>query len=74
MSRFQVQYAFLPEAGGDMVSLSFNRTVRAGPVIPERVIVQPGRIPPGRYRLRLTVWDEVRRRIAQSTVVPFELR
>lgn len=74
MSRFQVQYAFLPEDGGDMVSLSFNRTVRASPVTPERVIVQPGRIPPGRYRLRLTVWDEVRRRIAQSTVVPFELR
>ncbi len=74
MSRYQVQYAFEPEGGGDIVSLSFNRATRGADGIPERVTVQPGRIPPGRYRLRLTVWDQVRRRITQSTVVPFELR
>ncbi len=74
MSRYQVQYAFEPERGGDIVSLSFNRTARAAEVTQERVTVQPGRIPPGRYRLRLTVWDQVRRRFTQSTVVPFEIR
>lgn len=73
MSRFQVQYAFEPEDGGKLVSLSYDRAVRASDVTLERVVVQPGRIPPGRYRLRLTVWDQVRRRVTRSTVVPFEL-
>ena len=74
MSRFQVQYTFEPEDGGKLVSLSFDRTARAREVMPERVVVRPDRIPPGRYRLRLTVWDQVRHRMTQSTFVPFELR
>lgn len=73
MSRFQVQYTFEPADGGRLVSLSYDRTARARDVMPERVVVQPGRIPPGRYRLRFTVWDQVRRRVTQSTFVPFEL-
>jgi tetratricopeptide (TPR) repeat protein len=73
MSRYQVQYAFDPDDGGRLVSLSYDRTARASDVTLERVVVQPGRIPPGRYRLRLTVWDQVRRRVTQSTFVPFEL-
>jgi len=74
MSRFQVQYTFEPEDSGKLVSLSFDRTARVREVTLERVVVQAGRIPPGRYRLRLTVWDQVRHRLTQSTVVPFELR
>ena len=72
-SRFQVQYTFEPDDGGQLVSLSYDRTTRVGDVVLERVVAQPGRIPPGRYRVRLTVWDQVRRRVTQSTFVPFEL-
>lgn len=73
MSRFQVQYAFEPADGGRLVSLSYDRATPASEIVLERVVVQPGRIPPGRYRLRLTVWDQVRRRVTRSTIVPFEL-
>jgi hypothetical protein len=73
-SRFQVQYTFEPEDGDQPISLWFDRTVPAAAVVPEQVILQPDQIGPGRYRLRLTVIDRVRRRMAQSTVVPFELR
>ena len=72
-SRFQVQYTFEPEDGGRLVSLSYDRNASASDVVLERVVAQPGRIPAGRYRVRLTVWDQVRRRMTQSTFVPFEL-
>ncbi|MDH3456925.1 MAG: hypothetical protein OER90_08790 [Gemmatimonadota bacterium] len=73
MSHFTVQYAFEPVDGRQLFSLSFERSVAGADVVRERVTVQPDRLPPGRYRLRLTVQDAVRRRIVQSTVVPFEL-
>jgi len=73
-SRFQVQYTFETEDGGQPISLWFDRTVPASAVVREQVVLQPDEIGPGRYRLRLTVIDRVRRRVVQSTVVPFELR
>ncbi len=73
MSHFTVQYVFEPVDGRQLFSLSFERTVEGADVVFERVTLQPERLPPGRNRLRLTVQDAVRRRIVQSTVVPFEL-
>jgi tetratricopeptide (TPR) repeat protein len=73
-SRYQVQYTFESEHGAEPISLWFDRVVRSDPVIRERITLQPEQIGPGRYRLRLTVVDRVRRLVTDSTVVPFELR
>jgi tetratricopeptide (TPR) repeat protein len=73
-SHFEVEYRFEPTRGGRAVALQFERRAPGRVVIPERVVIQPGRIPPGRYRVYLTVRDVIRRRIAQSTFVEVELR
>ena len=73
-SLYEVEYRFEPVGGGRAVSLSFDRSVMGGAVVPERILVQPGRIPAGRFRVHLTVRDKVRRRIAQSTYIAVELR
>jgi len=73
-SRYGVTYAFEPSSGGRLLSLSFSRVVSGADVVPERVVIQPDRLPPGRYRLRVTVEDQVRRRFFQSTSVMLEVR
>ncbi len=73
-SLYEVEYRFEPVGGGRAVTLSFDRSTLGVAVVPERILVQPGRIPAGRFRAHLTVRDKVRRRIAQSTHVTVELR
>jgi hypothetical protein len=74
MSYYGVTYAFEPERGGGLFSLSFDRVVQASDVVPERVMVQPEELPPGRYRVRLTIEDQVRRRFLESTYTTFTVR
>ena len=74
MSYYGVTYAFEPEGGGRLISLSFDRVVEASEVVTERVTVQPEDLPPGRYRVRLTIEDQVRRRYLESTYTSFTVR
>ncbi len=74
MSHYQVQYSFEPVDGQQLFSLSFDRATQGADMVPERIVLQPGRLPAGRYQLRLTVQDGVRPRLVQSTIVPFEVR
>lgn len=73
-SLYEVEYRFEPVDAGRAVTLTFDRALSGGAVVPERILIQPGRIPAGRFRVHLTVRDKVRRRIAQSTHVVVELR
>jgi len=74
MSYYGVTYAFEPDRGGRLFSLSFDRVVEASDIVPERVMVQPEELPPGRYRVRLTIEDQVRRRFLESTYTTFTVR
>lgn len=74
LAAFEVTYAFEPEDGGRGVTFSFLRHRRAAPVIVERLIVEPGEVPHGRYRIRVTVRDRVFGREAEQTRVDVELR
>jgi hypothetical protein len=74
MSYYGVTYAFEPDRGGRLFSLSFDRVIQASEIVPERVTVQPDELPPGRYRVRLTIEDQVRRRFLESTYTTFTVR
>ncbi len=74
MSYYGVTYAFEPDGGGRLISLSFDRVAEASDVVRERVMVQPEELLPGRYRVRLTIEDQVRRRFLESTYTTFEVR
>jgi tetratricopeptide (TPR) repeat protein len=72
LTSYEVEYAFLPEGAGDPISVSFERTVTAAPIVPERVVLAPGRVPRGTYTITMTV------RVAgleeESTIADVELR
>jgi hypothetical protein len=74
LSRFAVEYRFEPISAGRAVTISFHRATPAAETTAEYMVLQPGRVPAGRYRVYLTVRDLVRTRIAQSTAVQIELR
>ncbi|NIM48915.1 MAG: tetratricopeptide repeat protein [Gemmatimonadales bacterium] len=74
MATYEVRYAFEPVGRGRAVALSFVRQVRAAPSVAERIVVQPGDVPPGRYRIVVTVRDRIIGREVQSTLLNFELR
>jgi hypothetical protein len=57
-ARYEVEYAFVPEA----------------PVIAERIRLLPGEVPPGEYRIIVTVRDRVRYGLVWSTLVNVEFR
>jgi tetratricopeptide (TPR) repeat protein len=59
IARYEVTYVFEPRGGGDRVSFSVPRTSPAGPTVIERLVVQPGLVPPGDYRLTLSVRDQL---------------
>ena len=67
-SEYTARYTFAPERGlaarlfgrDRTVVFEFNRTVQAAPVTPERLVIEPGRLPPGRYRVTLVVTDLLR--------------
>lgn len=64
-ARYRARYSFAPVRsplgrllrGGDPVSFEFERVATAGETIVERLQLEPGRVPPGRYRVTLAVTD-----------------
>jgi hypothetical protein len=52
-------YTFAPVGHGSPVSFSFSRTVPATTTVIERLVVQPGQVPAGRYRVSLAVRDHI---------------
>lgn len=74
-SEYSARYTFAPERGlaarllgkDQPVVFEFSRTVAAAPVTPERLVIEPGRLPPGRYRVTLVVTD-LQRNVKSETV------
>jgi hypothetical protein len=59
MAEYDVTYTFEPVGRGSAVSFSFSRTVPAATTVIERLVVQPGQVSPGRYRVALAVRDRL---------------
>jgi len=74
-TEYTARYTFSPERGlaarllgrDQSVVFEFNRTVKAALVTPERLVIEPGRLPPGRYRVTLVVTD-LQRNVKSETV------
>jgi len=80
-SRYDAEYAFervraegARGAGERLTAVRFRREQPAGGVAVESLVVDPGRLAPGRYRLRLRVRDAIAGRRAASATLEFELR
>ena len=64
-AQYTVRYAFAPVRslpgrlfrGAAPVVFEFTREAAAGGPVPERIVIEPGRVPPGRYRMTLAVTD-----------------
>jgi len=62
---YRARYTFAPERsaigrllrGTDPVSFEFERAANAATVVTERLLLEPGRVPAGRYRVTLAVTD-----------------
>ncbi|HTY05723.1 MAG TPA: GWxTD domain-containing protein [Gemmatimonadales bacterium] len=75
IARYTAQYTFAPERGpiarilgrSQPVIFEFNRSQPADAVTPERLVIEPGRLPPGRYRVTLAVTD-ILRNVKSETV------
>jgi hypothetical protein len=73
--RYRARYTFAPERslvgrvlrGSDSVSFEFERNAETGPMVVERLLLEPGRVPAGRYRVTLAVTD-VARNVKSETV------
>ena len=74
-SRYTARYTFAPERGlaarilgrSPPVVFEFDRSMSAAPVIPERLVIEPGQLAPGRYRVTLVVTD-LERNVKSETV------
>ncbi|MBI1966563.1 MAG: tetratricopeptide repeat protein [Gemmatimonadetes bacterium] len=73
-ARYDVRYTFEPVRGllgslfgPDAILFEFEREVEARHVVPEQLVIEPGRIPPGRYRVSLAVTD-LRRNVKSESV------
>jgi hypothetical protein len=74
-SRYDAEYAFeRVGAGARLTAVRFRREQPAGDVTVESLVVDPGRLARGRYRLRLRVRDAIAGRRAASATLEFELR
>lgn len=74
IARYDVTYAFDPLGQARRVTFSFPRVRAAQPVLVERLTVQPGLVPPGRYRVTLMVQDRVLGLTARTVALDVELR
>lgn len=75
VAHYELTYAFQPlDHDARPIVFSFPRTVRAEPTVVERLVVQPGAVPPGRYRVALTVRDLVLALPEQSVHADITLR
>lgn len=74
MARYEVTYAFDPLGHDRRVTFAFPRVRAAEPVVVERLTVQPGLVPPGRYRVTLVVRDRILGLTARAAALDVELR
>jgi tetratricopeptide (TPR) repeat protein len=74
LATYEVAYTFEPDGGGPGVTFSFVRHRPAAPVLVERLIVEPGEVPRGRYRIRVTVRDRAFGHEVEQARVDVELR
>jgi len=65
---------FLGLGGARVTTIAFVRESAAATRVQESLVVDPGRLPRGRYRLQLEIVDEARGARASSASVAFELR
>ncbi len=80
--RYRVRYTFAPRrsvlarlfGGPSPVELEFVRDAPAALRLPERIVIEPGRLPQGRYRVALAVTDLTQNVKAASSAVDFVLR
>jgi len=73
LARYEIEYAF-EQDGEQVLAIRFQRQAPAASIVTERVVLAPGRIPRGDYRIRMRVRDLVRPRDARSTHIDVELR
>jgi hypothetical protein len=74
-TRYRARYTFAPDRsavgrllrGTAALSFEFERRAPAGAVVTERLLLEPGRVPPGRYRVTLAVTD-LERNVKSETV------
>jgi hypothetical protein len=74
MARYEVTYTFDPLGRERRVTLAFPRVRPAAPAVIERLTVQPGLVPPGRYRVTLAVRDRVLGLTARAVALDVDLR
>ncbi len=70
---FEVEYRFEPLDRGQPVTFSFARRAPARPTVIERLVLEPDRVPAGRYRIVLTVRDQLFGVEAQTSRVDIRL-
>jgi hypothetical protein len=73
-ARYDVTYAFEPLGRERRVTFSFPRTVASRPTVVERLVVQPGLVPPGRYRITVLVRDRILGLASRAVALDIELR
>jgi hypothetical protein len=82
MSRYVVRYTFAPVRpllarllrASEPVVLEFTRETPLRDRVAERLVIAPGRVPPGRYRLTLGVMDALRHVRSESVTVELVIR
>jgi tetratricopeptide (TPR) repeat protein len=81
-SRYRAEYWFERIDGGFIVrrngergtTIGFDREQPFAPRLIESLVVDPDRLPPGRYRLHIEIVDQVRGARAVSATIEFRLR
>ena len=74
-AHYRVRYSFTPVrslvgrllGGTAPVVFEFEREGETRRIVPERLVIEPGRVPPGRYRVSLAVTD-LRRNVKSESV------
>ncbi len=74
LARYEVEYAFVPAAGGETVRIAFDRQARSNRTVLERIVLAPGDVPRGNYQITMTVRDRVAGREEYTTLADVELR
>jgi tetratricopeptide (TPR) repeat protein len=80
VTRYVAEYRFERVGGGParrrepVTTIAFRREAPFAPRLIESLVVDPGRLPSGRYRLQLQITDEVRGVRTVSPAVEFVLR
>jgi len=81
-ARYQVRYTFAPVrslpgrlfGGSAPVVFEFTRDVPARGIVPERIVIEPGRVPAGRYRVTLAVTDLAANVKSQTVALEITIR